>query len=731
MDKNLFENNGTDPEHASPKAPQTNIFEDVLFSIIAGLALVCWDITTRRLLFGTYTRVTTYGDGEYRQGNLLNITLGVLISLLAGIGVGYNMGWVGEAPLGQWVSYSLLATAGTAVYGWTILYMVGFQHAFRLSAKLWSHVNIGASSRYAPGIYAEDEAGNPAWFSKLLIFAGIAVIVVASLFVVHGVACHVQSHQDTWGWLGRISIWVVAIAVVAAYFTIVGSLTSGSFAFWLLVTLCIVATIFWSPWEAINSGYKSLTADNAWGAWGYVPGTAVGIIAGLMVGGSTGALVWFLRMRLFAAVSGIAATYAVAPYSDALITTIPLGHFGFIAPVLPWLAYGFELLVFSGFAFPILHIAITHSVKVFSKIADLWDDVYLEQHGGYREFFLQILNIGATALVIWFGPSLAAGWLGYTSLWADFALTGAAALFTYVVVGKVLDCTGKWPVVIAIACYAGTTSFAWYAALFTATGSAGIGVFVAGFLATIAIGFPAPYAMVRWILDRPWLAGAVRDPLVNAHKRVCRGFADLVDELFEAAAETYGDKTPFREVAIHLTNIFLALAILGGIIWAGGMLGVAAWLTNLSAVLLALTSYSIIGKALLRWGMAPVGFVVAAALGVVFGVFVHGAMPVTWAGYRYIGSVPGGIFGSAVVFGIGFPCVYLFGRCLINLTQPEKWLRPLLIGMHERYTNRFLRFRTKFIVKYRLLQEHLAQARQRFAEKYAHLQQRLSSRSKH
>lgn len=722
-------NENRQPEKGSPPPP--NLFEDLFFSLVAGLALVFWDLTTRRWLLGTYTNVRGEGDGQYREGNQLNITLGVLFSLLAGIGAGYNMGWLGGAPFLEWASYSLLAAAGTAVYGWTIIYMILVRRAFRLSEKLWSHVNIDATY---DDYYGQNGRRNPAWFSKLLMFAATVAVVLSALALDYAMTCYVQAHQEGWGWLGWISgvfLIIVMVVVVIAVF-IMAAEASGGFAFVLFLALFGAGYYFWGGVSGFLAGlYNNLTGDGPWGAWGYVPGAVAGTISGIIFGGAAGGLLWHLRLRLIAAVAGLYATYCLAPYSDALVSTIALGPLAFLQPILPWLAYGVELLAIIGFAIPATHIVITHGLRKLANIFDLWDEVYWEERGGYREFFLQGLNIVMAGLVIWLAPAVVSVWLGLESIAAIYGLAAAAALVSYVVVGRLLDRTGIWPFAVAVSGCAGLKCFAFYAAHFTAFGMWGAaGAGVLAFLATMALGFPLPYAMVRWVLDRAWLAGAVRGYLVNAHERVCQALADLLEELFEAADKTYGDDTPYREVAVHLTNIFLSLAVLGGTLWAGGVLGVAAWLTNLAAALLTLTSYGVAGRALLRWGVWPVSFVISAGLGVLFGVYVHGALPEAWGGYRYAGSVPGGIFGAAVVFGAGYPFAYLFARWVINFTCPERWLRPALVGMYDWYTKLFGRFRARFMVKYRLFQERLAQARARFAERYALFQERFNARGK-
>lgn len=724
MDNNPVERS---PE-GDPKKPQTNFFEDILFSIIAGVALLFWDLTTKRLLTGTYRVTEKHGDRTYSEANPLNLVIGVLLSLIGGIAVGYNLWWIGGAPFLQWAPWALGTTAFIAIYGWTSVYMVAIKYAFKWSEKLWSHVNVDAS-------YDRSERSNPVWFSRALMGISMAGIVITGFGVLYEVACYVQAHQGGWGWLGWVIGMIAAVlsVVIAIVVLIIIGLSSRSFKvpFWLGVLGAIALWWFWVPVAALFGGLYSNLTGGPWGAWGYVPGGLVGIIAGLIVGAIGFTLLLNFRLRLVAAVTSVAATWYFADYTNGIVSQIPLFGFDIVAPVLPWIAYALELLVFAGFAFPILHIAISHGLRKLANVLDLFEDVYGESRGGYREFFLQVANIAGTAAVVWYGPALVTTFLGLTALYAVWPIVIAAALFTYIVLGKLLDATGSWPFGVATSGWVGMEFFAYYHSHYE------FGGWIAnwGFTALAAavnffILFPVAYLIVRWVLNRAWLAGFVRDGLVNFHNKVCKSVETLVEELFEAAEKTYNDRTPYREVGVHLTNIVVALAVLGGTIWGGFYLEVASWLTFGTAGVLTMVSYGAFGKLLLNKGMKPVGYLVAAVSGVLLGVFVHGAQPEVWGYYRFIASVIGGLFGAAVTHGILFPWLYLFIRAIINVTSPETWLRPLLMSIHETYSKFFGQFGRKFMVKYRLFQERLASARARFAERYAAFQQRFADRNK-
>ena len=725
-----MENKPVSNDDPSGKAPnqQTNWFEEIFFFIIAGVTFLLWE-PTKALFNKTYKNT----DGNSTEPNFLNLALGALIALGSGIGVGYEMGWVGTAPFWHWALWGLGTTAAVFVYGWTLVYVFALKYAFKLSNRLWSHVNIDAKEYRSWSGDASATKLNPAWFSKFLMFVGYVGVAALSIGTVYTVACYVQTHQAGWGWLGFIVAVIAVIAAIAAAIGILigaGNIGGGKFSFFVFLVGAVLTWYFWGGISSLFIGlFHNLKGDN-WGNWGYVPGGLVGLIAACIVGGVTGKLLYSLRMRLVAVVSGVAATYYLAGHSDALVSQIPLGDFTFIAPALPWLAYGLELFLFIGFAFPILHVVITHGAKRLANVLDLMEDVYGEERGGYREFFLQVATLVATGLVLWYGPSLIAAVLPLHSAWLIWSITGAAGLLTYTAGGKLLDKTGSIPLGLAAAGYVGLNGYAYYLShdlWFGLPGAIGAGILSAA--ATFVVAFPASYLIVRF-LTQSWLGAFLRDKLVNLHQRVCNGLGDLVEKLFNAAEATYGDETPFREVFLHLVNIVVALAVLGGVFLGGSHLGVAIWLSGLTAALLSFTSYVLIGKGLLRFGSAPIGFLTAAVLGVLFGTFVHGAEPAAWGGYRYILSIVGGLVGAAIVFGGPFCWFYLFLQTISNVVQADNWLRPLLVGGYDRVWKHFGVFWTNFKAKYKLFQTRFAGARERFAQSYARFQERWAERTK-
>ncbi len=131
------ENQGEAPQ-TSPEGNQLQSWPlTILMYAIVGPCVLFWESTK-----GLFTR--TYQDAETKDANILNVIIGVILSLVAGVGVGYNMGWVGDppAPLVTWLSTAVGVTVGMFIYGWTLLHFVLFRHAFRASEGLWKHVNL-------------------------------------------------------------------------------------------------------------------------------------------------------------------------------------------------------------------------------------------------------------------------------------------------------------------------------------------------------------------------------------------------------------------------------------------------------------------------------------------------------------------------------------------------------------------------------------------------------------
>jgi hypothetical protein len=266
----------------TPNQP-TNWFEEVFFFIIAGLTFAIWE-PTKLLLRRTYTT----SDSNSSEPNLLNIALGVLISLGSGIGVGYQLGWVGDANFWHWVPWGLGTAAAVFVYGWTIVYLLTLKYAFKLSNKLWAHVNIDAKEYRSWSGDAPKTGTNPAWFSKFLMFVGFVGVGLASLGTLIEVASYIQAHQSGWGWLGWIMGVICVIAALGAAISILvgaGKIGGGKFSFFVFLVGCGLTWWFHGTIGSLFTGLFHNLRGADWGNWGYVPGGFIGLIAAGIVGG--------------------------------------------------------------------------------------------------------------------------------------------------------------------------------------------------------------------------------------------------------------------------------------------------------------------------------------------------------------------------------------------------------------------------------------------------------------
>lgn len=633
--------------------------------------------------------------------------IGVLVSLLAGIGVGYNLGWLGEAAWYKWSSFGVVTTALSFFYLWPLLYLGVFRFAFRVSEKLWKRVHIDAYEAYRS---SDDDTHNPAWFSEVLMFLGWVGVCFTSLATAWQVAVAVQAHQGAWGWLGGLLgiILFIVVFVIGCFLVRLLAYISGLVALLAVVAGIVCTVIFWGTVSGLIGGaWNSLTGAD-WGSWGYVAGGVVGLIAAAFVGSALGALLKSAKIRLIAAVTGLATVYALVPTTNAAVAEIPLGFLGFAAPALPWLAYALELLLVIGFVFPLVHIFVSHTLHKLADLGKLMEEAYGESEGGFREVFFNLASIGAAVAVGFFAPEALKTYLGFETLYSIIPGTAIAVYLTYTVGGKLLDVIGNWPFGAAAAIVAATKTFFAYQAAGYAFGVVGAGVAAAfAGAATFVVIFPLAYILLRKVLTLVGILN-IRATLLRAHERACSLIFDLLEEISQAMENAYGDETPYAKVFAHVTNLAATAAVAYGSYLGGEWLGFALWLTIACATVLTVLAYSLIGKALVKWGSGPVGFIVASVAAIIGGIYIHGAQPADWGNGRYALSIIGGLVNGAIVFGGIFPVAYLLVRKILNIVSPEAWLLPALQGAHARLSKFFGNFFSDFTVKYRAVREELS-----------------------
>lgn len=702
--------------NTSPNANQPQSWPmKILMYVFVVPVVLFWESTT-----GLFKR--TYRNAERRDANLLNVIIGVVLSLMAGIGVGYHMGWVSDPPasLISWLSAAVGATAAVFIYGWTLLHFLVFRHAFRASEKLWKHVNLDGEEKYRRN--ADTSPHNPSWFSFLLLAIAWVGVAVLTATVFWQVTTYVQGHQAGWSWLGSvvgIAAIVIAAIVVIAFLGFIAS-ESGGFAFFLVLVLAALCWWKWTFVSGLSMGlYNNLTGSD-WGSWGYVPGGIVGVLTGAITAGITGTLLQLFRVRVVAVLVSATATYALIPLTAQLVGGYDLGAFGFVSPALPWAASALEFFLIIGFLFPLAHIIITQGLKRLADIPELMQSAYGEPKGGYREFFLSVLTLAATGATVWYGPSLAVAYGGFTSLWLIYATTAAATALVYTLGGKLLLKVGVFPFALGTSGVAAVASFQYYMAHGLWYGKiGGVAAGVVGFALTCVVLFPLAYILVRY-LTQGWLGAWLRNPLVNAHRRLCTGIVNLAEELFQAARHTYGDATAYRETFLQVANLVASGAITYAA-WVGSAyLGFAFWLTIVTTVVALVAAYVLVGQLLKKQGVGLVGLLVAIVGGVAAGIMVHGAQP-----FGYWLSVPGGLVGAALTAGALFPWAYLVLRAILNFVSQETWLRPLLVNSHEAMWNRFSTLRRDFLVTYRQVREAMTRMKDDFYRNYEQIRAQI------
>lgn len=706
------QNNGDVPANQPNGAQPQSWPLMVLMYLIVGPCVLFWE-STKGLVRRTYT------DAGSHDLSVLNVIIGVVVSLAAGIGVGYHMGWVGEAasPWYAWLSAGVGTAVGVFLYGWTLLHMIFFRYAIRISEKLYSHVDLDGQVRY------RTPSKNPQWFTQVLLALAWVATVALVGYIAYEAATYVQAHQSGYSWLGTILgiVVLLVIAVVAiAILGFIGSEISGGFCLFLILA---IAAFSWWKWTFVSGLFGGIYGNftgSDWGNWGYVVGGVAAIVPAGICAAISFTLLHQLRLRAVAVAVSAAATYALVPLTAQYVGTPDLGSFSFAAPALPWLASALEFFLIVGYVFPLAHIVISHVFKRLANIIDLMDSVYGEPKGGYREFFLSVVNIAVTGAAIWYGPALVTAYLGYEAAWQVYGITAGAAFAIYTLGGKLLLRSNASPFGAVAAVMTALNVYPAYIEHGYVFGT--LGAVVAAAVAAAAvfcIVFPLAYAGVRWA-TQGWLAAYLREPLLKLHARVSSGIVELIEELFSAARHTYNDRTPFKDTFLQIANI-TATAGLTYAAWLGAnYFGFALWLAALSAVVVLVASYTLVGQLFKKQGTGLVGFLVAIVGGLFAGIMVHGAQP-----YGYWLSVPGGLVGAALTAGAVFPWAYLLVRKLLNIIGQEHWLRPFLVNVHEAVWNRFSNLRHDFLVAYRQVRDGINRMKDNFYRSYEQIRSQM------
>jgi len=706
------QNNGDVPTNETNGAQPQSWPLMVLMYLIVGPCVLFWE-STKGLVRRTYT------DAGSHDLSVLNVIIGVVLSLAAGIGVGYHLGWVGEAtaPWHTWLSAGVGTAIGVFLYGYTLLHFVFFRHAIRVSEKLWKHVDIEGGDSY------RRESKNPRWFTNLLLAVSWVAVIALIGYVAYESAVYVQGHQESFNWLGTIlsviTLLVVAVVIIAILGFIGGEI-SGGFCLFLIIAGAALAWWKWAFFSSLVGGVFATFSGNDWGNWGYVAGAVAAILPAGITAAITITLLHNLRLIATAVVVSAAATYLLVPVTAQAVGGIDLGTFAFASPALPWVASALEFFLIVGYVFPLAHIVISHVFKRLANIVDLMESVYGEPKGGYREFFLSVVNLAVTGAVIWFGPALVTAYFGYEAAWQVYGIVAGAALVAYTLGGKLILNIGSAPIGAAAAVAAALNTYPAYMEGGFPFGAVGAAAAAAAAAAvTFVVLFPLVYAGVRWA-TQGWLGAALREPLLKLHARLSSGIVELVEELFSAAHHTYNDRTPVKDTFLQIASITATVGLTYATWFGAGYFGFALWLAVLAAALVLVGSYTLVGQLFKKQGTGLVGFLVAIVGGLFAGIMVHGAQP-----YGYWLSVPGGLVGAALTAGAVFPWAYLLVRKVLNIVGQEHWLRPLLVNTHDAVWNRFSNLRRDFLVAYRQVRDGINRMKDNFYRSYEQIRSQM------
>lgn len=433
-----------------------------------------------------------------------------------------------------------------------------------------------------------------------------------------------------------------------------------------------------------------------WGKFGYV----VGLVAGGIVGLASGAISWAIlakgRLATVTAVTGVGLTYLFASATQSVVSrwsdAFGLGQF---AGGFSWLAYILEFAVYAAYVFPLVHIIMTHG---FSWVADalkgLLEKVYgsEEKRSDYRQFFAQVVNIAGAyqlAKLSFVGSAYFA-----LSGWYPIAIAAGVAFLSYLLIGKLLREVGNGLVGGIASAHSVLFAFFAYkaAGLWFGTVGAIAAAAVAGAL-TFDLAFPLAYLAVR-LLAKPLLASWLGKPLAGLHEGIWNGVKRIGTELGHAFSKTYDDETPYKATFLHLVNLGTLVGTFFGFGALTGALGFATWLSWATVAASLVLSYLLVGKLLQKAGNELVGILTGLAAGIFVGVL-------TLAGHAWWVATIVGLIAAALTFSLAFPIAYVVLRAIINVVQPEKWLRPALVGAHDAVWGNFASLWSEFLEAYR------------------------------
>jgi hypothetical protein len=642
----------TESRSASPK--HTNPFMKVLAFVLA-LTIMPLVEAARAL-----------GDKVYSgwKGAIRGF-FGFLLAVGAGVHVAHTSGWAPDGTLWnylpnwthgpaayQWLTAGVLATVVTFFYLWPIAYLGIVKPLWIAGESYWEGVQKFASTyfaRFTQGIID---------VLRKLPFANSAWDVVLT------------KGKET---------WVVGLLQLVAYFS---ALLSGGY-------------LGWKTLYAVQNLVLHYFAGG--GTVGFVAGAVVGAVVFL---GFT-ATVWELykngKIPFFSLSTGAAVIYLLAGHTSSLVAAVGLPS------VAVWAAFALQYVLYNAYVFPIVNVILTNGFWKWlteTVIKPLFDKVYDDKDKDYRKFFAHVVNFVALWKLVALTLVIAAGLT--LPLWATVPLVAVLAFLSYTFVVKAIDHEGGTYILGALASLAagwfmGSAYFA-VGAWFGIYGAIVCGV--TSVAATFCVVFPVAYLAVKAIAN-PVLASWLSKPLVTVHDHVWSGMKKLGKELEHAYDNCYRDKTPYRELFVHVANIGVTVAVGFSSLAAANMLGFGLVLTVGMVALSVALGYLLLGKALLHWGANAVATVLGIIVAIYVGALVQGVQPYgLWVG------VPAGILAWLAVDVLVFPIVYIIVKAVANPLLTG-WLRPFLVSVYDLAWKGFVAFWDLFIEMYRFVKKLL------------------------
>ncbi len=393
-----------------------------------------------------------------------------------------------------------------------------------------------------------------------------------------------------------------------------------------------------------------------------------------------------------AVAASIVGVYFLAPLTASLVAGWGLGTAGL------WGVYAVEFLlgvayVFSGFYALLLGGFLK---AVLQGIKKLLDSTYDEEDKDYRKFFHQVVNILVAGGV---------GYLGYllvAALSLPFALGvvafAIAAFISYAIGFEVIDHSGGNAMLSGLAS-ATAGGFAVYGTLASGWGTI-IGCAIAAAVGVFVLVFPLFYQLIR-VLTSGFATGAGK-ALTSPQEACEKGLRKVSDKIGDLCKLAYEDKSKYRDLFLHLTNIAIVVfALFNATPFVSGFLGMTGILYFVVAAIGAYLVYLLLGKALIGFDTDAVGLIAGVAAGVYVGNVAWGVNP------SWLVAVPSGIIAFIAASALVFPVLYVIVKAIANPLLTG-WLEPLVTGLYKFVWSTFEGLWNGFVAVYKVVFNFIA-----------------------